>query len=879
MPIGEEYSMPKRVLNALFASTAIWLLPAGHAMAATDASGVAPPASADATAPADAATASDASIGDIIVTARRSNEKVQDVPENVQAISGRALQDLAITSVDEISKLTPGLTLSNAGANTEVTLRGVTWRPGSGTPATPIYYNEVPFDPGQTIVSLFDVGQIEVLRGPQGTSRGAPSISGAVTISTTKPNLEQYGGFIQAQYGEGRHWDIQAGLNVPIIKDILAIRLATNIEDGEGNRVFSVNNATRPKVNDRSYRATALFRPTDTLTIEAMYQTRRTDSLQYDQVAGTGSPGAAASPLAAYGLGLGAIPANFNGPALTDSQRKSVEQGGNISYQHIDLITVNANWSVLGQKLSYNFGRQINYSPATYNTADEMNILDSRGFEPYTSPYAVGTPFFQTQELRLSSEPNPNRFFDYDIGWFSKRSNGIINNSSPTYLSGAFGPPTAAPGTYTSPNPAYVLPVNSAIGIGQTFSSFYGDVKLHIDHKTELTGGLAIIRDRVPVSLDVTVGSGLSVAAPLGVLYGELAPYFAAGGPLAGVPEPTTCAGLGPFAGATFQNSTYAGYCDAVVPAGTGAPPPQSTDKIYRKALYNFSLSHKFTDAILAYATTGSSYRSGLPALGNVGLPGSLFLPQPETAKSYEIGLKTSWARTLHVNASVYQLNYKNQLTSLEGVPYYDSVKGTIDNGGVAFYGNANSRVRGFELEIAAQPTRQLSLGVNFAYSSIKSTGGTLPGFGAAPLTAANPINYVTLSSGQVLNQESPFQATANGSYNVPLGPVDGYFRFNLNFKGDNPNFGNFPTSSGVYTRTPAYAVLDLFAGITGQKGIWDLGIFAKNVTNKQAEINRVALQNNIYSPYAGITGGYDQVLLTLPREIGVTLRYSFGSR
>lgn len=66
----------------------------------------------------------------------------------------------------------------NQGANTEVTLRGVTWRPGSGTAATPIYINEVPFDPGNTIVSLFDIGQIEVLRGPQGTSRGAPSISG-----------------------------------------------------------------------------------------------------------------------------------------------------------------------------------------------------------------------------------------------------------------------------------------------------------------------------------------------------------------------------------------------------------------------------------------------------------------------------------------------------------------------------------------------------------------------------------------------------------------------------------------------------------------------------------------------------------------------------
>ena len=129
----------------------------------------------------DEAVASDEG-AEIIVTARRSDERLQDVPVSVQAISGDTLAKLAINSAEEVSKLAPGLTLENRGASTQVVLRGVTWQPGSGTPATPIYWNEIPFDPGDTIQSLFDVGQIEVLRGPQGTSRGAPSISGAVTI-------------------------------------------------------------------------------------------------------------------------------------------------------------------------------------------------------------------------------------------------------------------------------------------------------------------------------------------------------------------------------------------------------------------------------------------------------------------------------------------------------------------------------------------------------------------------------------------------------------------------------------------------------------------------------------------------------------------------
>ena len=137
--------MSKLFMRSLFATTALTLALPTAAMAQA--------------APADE-SASAADDGAIIVTARRSDEKLQNVPESVQAISGNQLQKLAITSADELSKLAPGLTLVNNGASTLIILRGVTWKPGSGTPATPLYFNEVPFDPGQTVVSLFDIGQI-----------------------------------------------------------------------------------------------------------------------------------------------------------------------------------------------------------------------------------------------------------------------------------------------------------------------------------------------------------------------------------------------------------------------------------------------------------------------------------------------------------------------------------------------------------------------------------------------------------------------------------------------------------------------------------------------------------------------------------------------
>ena len=302
--------------------------------------------------------------GEIIVTARRSDERLQDVPVSVQVVSGESLQKLAVTSADEISKLAPGLTLTNAGASSVVVLRGVTWQPGSGTPATPIYFNEVPFGPAETLQALFDIGQIEVLRGPQGTSRGAPSISGAVTITTRKPDLTEFGGFVQGLYGSGDHTDFQGAINVPLIKDMLAIRLAGNIEDSDGNRVYSVNSRVQPKLKDRTYRATVLFKPTDTLSLQAMYQRRSTHKSFLYPGDWPWQPG----PLPRhFSIQRASGPTSTARP-LTVAQRASVQDLPSTVDERGNLLTINAGWEVLGQKLTYNYGNSFNRDKASFSS-------------------------------------------------------------------------------------------------------------------------------------------------------------------------------------------------------------------------------------------------------------------------------------------------------------------------------------------------------------------------------------------------------------------------------------------------------------------------------------------------------------------------------
>jgi iron complex outermembrane recepter protein len=821
--IGRKF-MSKKFTQALFATTALAFSLPTAAFAQTAPTGEAAEDESDV----------------IIVEARRGQENAQDIPVSVQVVTGDTLEKLAITSADEISKLAPGLTLNNQGNSTVVTLRGVTWQPGSGTPATPIYFNEVPFDPEQTIQSLFDVGQIEVLRGPQGTSRGAPSISGAVTITARKPDLNEFGGYVQAAYGTANRLNVQGAINLPIIKDVLAIRLSAFAEDSENNRVYSINSTVKPLYEDRTLRASLLLQPTDTLSIGAMYQRRKTKRLNYDQVAGTGSPGFAA---------LG-IPANFNGPALSFADRASVQDAPYVNNQHVDLLTVNASWDVLGHKLSYNFGRQFSRSGPLFNATDSLNILP--GFEPYNVIVNDGLPRFSTNEIRFSSTPDDSRPFDYDIGWFAKHSGGPLAIDAPVFLPGAFGAPfQSIPGQVTTPNPRYVLNSSTRIDLGQTFDSFYGNVRFHISDRTELSGGLAIVRDRVFTDLQVSLDQPF-VALPIFL--------------------PLAQGGCQPICSFLAPSATYGPlYRETQV---IRTVPRETHNNTYTDALYNFSLSHKFSDDVLVYANTGTSFRTGLPAINNPGLPSSFLVPEPETATSYEVGVKTSFGRRLTINASVFQLNYKDQLTRFEGISYFNATSAALATTGIAFYRNVDSRVRGFEIELAAEPVENLSLGASLSYSKITAKGGLVPcndPTGPA-LSAANPINTCLLAKGTGINSTAPFQATVNGGYEAEFSEsFGGYFRFNVNYQGKNPNFGTLSS-------TPSFAIVDLFAGITGSDSGWEIGAYAKNVFDKQPQLARVLELNDVFPLFAA-PSGYDIVRTGRPREIGITAKFAFGSR
>ncbi len=211
---------------------------------------------------------------DIVVTAQRREEKLSKVPVSVVAYGAAALQARNIVSEQDVGTLVPGLQVKNGQNSNQLSysMRGQSLDPFSGTsPAVLPYLNEAPYNPGNTATAFFDLGSIQVLKGPQGTLFGRNATGGAVLYTTPMPG-DEFGGYVILRAAEREFGQMQAAVDLPLIKDKLAIRLAFDATRGNGY-VTNINTGnTLGDKNSRSGRATILFTPTETIRNVTVFQ-------------------------------------------------------------------------------------------------------------------------------------------------------------------------------------------------------------------------------------------------------------------------------------------------------------------------------------------------------------------------------------------------------------------------------------------------------------------------------------------------------------------------------------------------------------------------------------------------------------------------------
>src|ERR1700739_1043150 len=203
-------------------------------------------------------------IQEVVVTAQRRAENVQDVPIAIQALTGDTLRQLNVVTFDDLIKHLPNVSGASQGPGQgEIFMRGLsagsvpTQSGGSinGFPNVALYLDEQSGQlPGRNLdVYAADLERIEVLEGPQGTLFGAGAQAGVIRYITNKPKLNTTEGSVSAAYGVTAggdpNTDITAVLNVPLIADTLAVR-AVIYNDRRGGYINTVQGTFTRKATD-----------------------------------------------------------------------------------------------------------------------------------------------------------------------------------------------------------------------------------------------------------------------------------------------------------------------------------------------------------------------------------------------------------------------------------------------------------------------------------------------------------------------------------------------------------------------------------------------------------------------------------------------------
>ncbi|MEM7569188.1 MAG: TonB-dependent receptor [Pseudomonadota bacterium] len=185
--------------------------------------------------PPASAQEADADVENIIVTAQKREQAIEDVPITITALSGEFLRKLDATEFDEVSLLTPGLTVQEQSPNNPgFVIRGITSDSGSAqqAPRVSIYYNGIDVSRSRgSYFDLFDIERIEVVKGPQSTLFGTAAAIGAVSVITKKPE-EGFGAEANFTYGNYDYVETQGYVNYGT--DVIGARLAWSYKDREG---------------------------------------------------------------------------------------------------------------------------------------------------------------------------------------------------------------------------------------------------------------------------------------------------------------------------------------------------------------------------------------------------------------------------------------------------------------------------------------------------------------------------------------------------------------------------------------------------------------------------------------------------------------------
>lgn len=420
-----------------------------------------------------ATTAADAAatdvIDDIVVTAQKRSERLQEVPIAVSAIGGDALQRQRVTQADElVSKIVNLQLTSTVGENTPIfALRGVSMSDYSLNQASPVatYYDEVYKGNFAFLgVSMYDLERVEVLRGPQGTLYGKNTTGGAVNLISRVPVLGKTEGYLNLGYGNYNRHEASGALSVPL-GETVAARIAFTAARADG--WFKNQLPGKPDlagVREYGVRGSVLFEPSD----GARFILRASTSFQNPRNYGIYS-----QPAAVLRPGLGRHQIESNATERRHARTWSVALTGTVDLNDALAITSVTSWDK---------GR-LNFYEDT----------DGDGTQLFEVPYGDRATQF-AQDLRLTSDFGGP--FNFILGAYFNREK-VYNETTLRFATDvdSDGLPGVTDADCALGFPAGCLVSNSFDQLKKSYA-IYSDMSFELSEQLTLRGGLRFTHDK-----------------------------------------------------------------------------------------------------------------------------------------------------------------------------------------------------------------------------------------------------------------------------------------------------------------------------------------------------------------------------------------------
>jgi iron complex outermembrane recepter protein len=789
-----------------------------------------------------------ASASDIIVTARRFEERLQDVPISITVYSQEQLAARNIINSTDLAIYTPSLA-ANSRFGTEkasFAIRSFT-QDLNTAPTVGVYFADVvsprlasniTSGSGAGVGAMFDLQNVQVLKGPQGTLFGRNTTGGAILLVPQRPT-DKLEGYVEGTYGNYDARRGQAVINIPLA-DTFKIRAGIDryVRDGYINNLSGIGPDRFNNINYWSARLSVLAELTPDLENYTIFTWSNTDTNgMLGRIAacnrGTipGSTGATSPTRAqacamldrvnAAGYGFYDAENSTPDPFVRQNQWQVINT---TTWQASDTLTIKniASYAVARESYAFNISGENFANVWVTTTFPGPNVgQDKRGNF--------------TEELQLQGRTADDR-----LTW---QAGGYLERSDP--LGGQFGSQQQYTAVYARCTDVYNFICNTPLSAATSVSiannvytyrthGLYAQATFKLTEQFAITGGIRNTWEYAHVDANnVRVVPGPN-----------------------GLASAMCSRAVTPLRGAQLINNPV---CTRSFTSESNRP------------TWLINLDYKPNEDTLLYAKWARGYRGGGVNEANFGIE----TWEPEKLDTYEVGLKTSFRGAVsgNINIAGFWNEFKDQQTSVF-IPACTNSPLCAPTGINGIQNVGKSRIRGVEVDGSLTVLDDLRFDFGYAYLDAVVTGGSVPFCDNTRFICAQAA---FLSTGTRLLFAPKNRFTVTATYTLPLDQSIGAISLGATFTHTDEQFqthtNDLPFAVGAipenYGLLPATDLLNLnlnWKGVAGSP--IDLALFATNVTNEKY---RVATAGGLPSV------GAEFMVLGEPRMYGVRLRYRFG--